>query len=300
MKNRSTLYSLAHKSEVGLTKYVLTLSVAHCAPAGLTAARVLAEQKSDIYDAARAAKRAAQVAVKAARVPVSEFISTTRNYFTALFGPSWNASWVQLGFDNNILQLPRTDAERRRILGKIKVYLAAHATQESTALGITALLAETKLDAFTAAQATVLACRIETRDKRVARDEAEAALEKMLRCLWGELGLILDPLDTRWLEFIDRIPGDPRVPEPVEDVEASAQPGGIIALDWEDTVRAAHYKVFKQVVGVDAEPVLALTVDDSDAQLTGVPSGATVKLQIVATNAVGDAPASEVIQLQAA
>jgi hypothetical protein len=52
--------------------------------------------------------------------------------------------------------------------------------------------------------------------------------------------------------------------------------------------------------GVDAEPVLALTVDDSAAQLTGVPAGATVKLQVVATNAVGDAPASEVVQLQAA
>ena len=50
----------------------------------------------------------------------------------------------------------------------------------------------------------------------------------------------------------------------------------------------------------EAEPVLVLTVDDSDAQITGVPSGATVKLQIVASNSVGDAPASEVIQLQAA
>jgi len=51
---------------------------------------------------------------------------------------------------------------------------------------------------------------------------------------------------------------------------------------------------------VDVEPVLFTTVDDSDVQITGVPSGATVKLQIVATNSVGDAPASEVIQLQAA
>ena len=51
---------------------------------------------------------------------------------------------------------------------------------------------------------------------------------------------------------------------------------------------------------MDAEPVLALTVDNSDAEITGVPSGATVKLQIVASNAVGDAPASEVVVLQAA
>ena len=59
-------------------------------------------------------------------------------------------------------------------------------------------------------------------------------------------------------------------------------------------------KLFKQVVGVDVEPVLFSTVDDSDVQVTGLPVGATVKLQIVATNSVGDAPASEVVQLQAA
>ncbi len=72
-----------------------------------------------------------------------------------------------------------------------------------------------------------------------------------------------------------------------------AQPG-IIALNWEDASCAARYKVFKQVVGVDAE-----TVEASELELTGVPVGATVRLQIVASNAVGDAPASPVIELQA-
>jgi len=123
---------------------------------------------------------------------------------------------------------------------------------------------------------------------------------RRLRALWNELESVLEDLDPRWLKFIDRIPGDPRVPEQVEDVTAEAQPGGIILVDWEDTTRAASYKVLKQIVGVDPEPVLFTTVDDSDAQITDVPSGATVRLQIVATNAVGDAPASEVVQLQAA
>ena len=96
------------------------------------------------------------------------------------------------------------------------------------------------------------------------------------------------------------IPGDPRPPEKVEDVTASAQPGGIIVADWPDTVRAAHYRVFKQVVGVDAELVLVKTVEESDVELTGVPSGATVKLQIVAANGLGTGTPSDVIELQAA
>jgi len=125
-------------------------------------------------------------------------------------------------------------------------------------------------------------------------------LEKKLQVLWTELETVLEPTDPRWLKFLDRIPGDPRVPERVEGVTASAQAGGIIASEWPDSARAARYKVIKQVVGVDAEPVVVATVEDSDAQITGVPPGATVRLQIVAVNGVGEAPASEVIELQAA
>jgi hypothetical protein len=118
--------------------------------------------------------------------------------------------------------------------------------------------------------------------------------------LRSELDIVLSQTDPRWLKFFDRIPGDQRVPEQVEDVTATAQPGGVIAVDWPDTARAARYKVLKQVVGTDADFVLAATVDDSEAELTGVPAGATVKLQIVPLNGVGAGAASEVITLQAA
>ena len=148
--------------------------------------------------------------------------------------------------------------------------------------------------------ATARDCRVQQRVKREDRDDAENALQTKLNVLWSELEAVLAPTDARWLKFIDRIPGDPRVPEAVDEVTAEAQPGGIITLDWQDASRAARYKVLKQIFGVDAGLVLAVTVAESDAQLTGVPAGATVKLQIVATNAVGDAPASEIIQLQAA
>ena len=62
----------------------------------------------------------------------------------------------------------------------------------------------------------------------------------------------------------------------------------------------SRYKVLKQVLGVDVDPDLAITVEDSVAQLTGLPVGATVNLQVVPTNAAGDAPPSDVIELQAA
>lgn len=298
MKN-DYFYQLADKSLVGLTELVVTLGVAHCTVANLTTLITSSKLARLNYKNAQLGKRQAYVALRTARSNADAFIQRTRDYLVGIFGTEWNPGWAVVGFANQTLTLPATDAARSTVLQLVRDYFTANAAKEAFQLNVNAAEATVQLTALTTAKATAEACRFDQRSKRDLRDAAELALDKKLRCLWNELGSILDPLDPRWLKFIDRIPGDPRTPEPVEEVEAVAQPG-LITLDWEDSTRAARYKVFKQVVGVDAEPVLFATVDDSDAQITGVPSGATVKLQIVATNAVGDAPASEAIQLQAA
>lgn len=300
MDNRNEFYRIAHLSQAGLTELGATLAVAHCTVPEITGLITTAEQKSAQYDAVRHGKRQAFVTLRSVRVDARTYIEKARNHLTAYFGTSWNESWAQIGFADQELKLPATDARRQRILAAMRTYFSAHLTHENTTLSITALEAEVRLGALNAAMATARDCRVQQRTKRDERDTAEEALHDKLQVLRAELDAVLTPTDPRWLNFIDRIPGDPRTPEPVDEVTAQAQPGGIITLDWEDSTRAARYKVLKQVVGVDAELVLALTVDDSDAELTGLPAGATVKLQIVATNAVGDAPPSAVIQLQAA
>ena len=298
--NRDTLYLLAGKSLAGLTELGVTLEVAHCTPVQLTGLNTDATTKRQAYKSARATKALAYIALRTARVEADKFCAQARDFLKPKLGTTFSALWAQIGFEGQSLEVPAKDGTRLTLLNGFKAYFLAHNAEESAAFNITAARALSVRDALAAAVQTTSDCKFDTRDKRDTQDAAEAALLKKLRCLWTELESILDPMDPRWLKFIDRIPGDPRSPEAVEEVSASAQPGGIITLDWEDTERAAHYKVFKQVVGVDAEPVLFATVDDSDAKVTGLPTGATVKLQIVATNEVGDAPASEVIQLQAA
>ncbi len=290
---------MARKSLEGLTQHQASLAITHLTISEVSSLITAAEGNCHIYDTARHLKRQAYVTIRAARVDARALVTRTRDYFTALFGTAWNESWAQLGFSGQSLTTPRTDGDLQRVLVATKQYLLTHATHESVVLGVTAALFTQKLTALNAALTTVTDCRRDQRQRREARDTAESALSAALQKLWTELRTVLAPTDARWLEFIDRVPGDPRVPEAVEDVEALAQPG-IIALDWEDAGRAARYKVFKQVVGVDAEPVLADTVEASELELTGVPAGATVRLQIVASNAVGDAPASPVIELQAA
>ena len=285
-----------------MTDLGVALGLSHVTAAIFGPVLLAAKTKRQGFSGARHTRRVGFQDLRAKRTEADTFIEKGRDYLTTFLGNSWSASWDQIGFTNGSLTLPNTDAMRLHVLECLMGWFSANPDRELTADGVTltAAHAEELRDALTEAVDTVAGSKEVARTKRDERGLAEAALEKKLNCLYRELEAVLDPKDPRWLKFIDRIPGDPRVPEAVKQVTATAQPGGVIVIDWPDTARAARYKVLKQVAGVDAAPVLAVTVDDSDAQLTGVPDGSSVKLQIVATNAVGDAPASPVIELEVA
>ena len=300
MINTETLYRLGQKGTTGLTAYEVSLALTHVTKALFDPVLSDSKTKSQAFNQARQVKADAYATLRSKRAEADTFLLNTRNYLSAFIGFSWSAAWAPLGFINGNLQMPDRDAGRCQLLEKFALYFANHAAHENVALLFTGARATFLCTALTDALAVIDNCKVDTRDKRDKRDAAEILLDKTLHTLWTELETVLPPTDPRWLKFIDRIPGDPRVPEAVEDVTAQAQPGGIIVLDWDDATRAASYQVYKQVVGVDAEPVLALTVDESDAQLTGLPHGATVRLQIIATNSVGPGAPSEVIELLAA
>ena len=300
MKNRNDYFRVARKSLAGLNQLGATLNVTHCTPQNLSDLIDAADTAGLTLDGTRDTKVDVYVELRAAREACDPFIEGCRDHLVSFLGSKWNDKWRLAGFPAQTLTLPSRDADRLATLRRLKSYFTTNTTHANATLGFDAANATTQLNNLTDAVAAVDNCLEDRRTKRQARDTAESSLDLKLRNLWKELESLLTPTDARWLKFIDRIPGDPHAPEQVTEVTATAQPGGIILVDWPDSTRAARYKVLKQVVGVDPAPVVVATVEDSDAQITGVPSGATVQLQIVATNGVGDAPASEVIQLQAA
>lgn len=259
-----------------------------------------AQTKAATFDLARKAKTDAYIQLLKKRTVTDEFLRNVRNHLTGPLGDTWSALWVPLGFINGSLKMPNTDAGRCQMLAKVKAYFTAHPGHENAAEKYTAAEADSLCGPMVAAVAGVEDCKFDTRTKRDLRDTAIKLLDKKISALRSELETVLDPLDPRWLKFFDRIPGDQRVPEPVEEFAATVQPGGIIHLDWEASARAARYRVLKQVVGTDADFVVVETVEESEAQLTNVPAGATVKLQIVPVNGVGSGAPSDVIELQAA
>jgi hypothetical protein len=76
-----------------------------------------------------------------------------------------------------------------------------------------------------------------------------------------------------------------------------AGPAGTVLAHWSSASRATRYRVFQQIDGVDAMPVNVLTTSESDATLTGLPSGKLVKIYIIAANDAGQAQPCDTVTI---
>lgn len=61
-----------------------------------------------------------------------------------------------------------------------------------------------------------------------------------------------------------------------------------LLADWDDALRADHYRVWIFIVGVDTAFRAVESPNDSDATLSDLPSGATVRCYVTAVNGVGE------------
>ncbi len=134
-------------------------------------------------------------------------------------------------------------------------------------------------------------------NKKIARDAAELTLRARLSGLIGELGQKLAATDPLWLAFGLNEPGAVNLPDSADGLVLTAGPAGIVVLHWNTPPRATRYRVFKQIDGVDAIPVNITTVSDSATTLTGLPSGKTVKIFIIAANDAGQAAPSDTVSI---
>jgi hypothetical protein len=122
-------------------------------------------------------------------------------------------------------------------------------------------------------------------------------LRGVIRDCITELGQLMEDDDPRWYSFGLTPPAVPETPEAVDDVVLShAGPGRVLA-SWTGTPRAGRYRVLKQVIGVDAEPVLADTIYDTQFAFTGLTAGQTLRVFVEAANDAGIADPSEAVEI---
>lgn len=94
--------------------------------------------------------------------------------------------------------------------------------------------------------------------------------------------------------------GAKAIPAVPQNVIATLIGATSVSLKWDASARAAYYRVWKKVVGVDEEYLPVGSPGDRDFTLEGLPANAQVELLVSAVNNGGESQKSTLAVVQTA
>lgn len=292
------LFTLAEDMADGAAAHEVAIGIQHHKEAKIRADLDAARTAQQTYLNARTAKVASTEAQTIADSNGRAFIAAASNVLSVHLGTQYSAAWDPTGFPNQSTRVPTTMAERQELLTQLQAYFTGHAAQEAASLGVTAAIAGTLFTALSDARSAANAAVVLTGQKKALRDTAVSTLRTTESGLIAELGLLLPDLDPRWNAFGLVEPGGSDLCPPPENLVLTPSVPGTVLADWSDTPRAVRYRVWVQIVGVDPDFVPFVTVNDSDATLSGLTTGQTIKVRVTAINADDDeGPPSAEVQI---
>lgn len=286
------LFTLGEDMADGLNAHEAAVGIKQNTEAVLRTALDAAVAAQSAFKDAQTAKVALSTAVTVMDSNAKSFISSARRLLVTYLGEGYSQSWDATGFPNQSTGVPGTQGERQALLQSLAGYFTTHAAQENVPLAITAANASSLFGDLSDARAAAAEGNAVAGQKKILRDAAEKVLRTRMSGLVNELGQLLDDTDPLWLAFGLNLPGATNLPDVADSLVLTAGGAGVVLADWSDASRATRYRVFKQIVGVDAAFVAAATVTDSDYTFAGLPSGQTVKVQIISANDAGQAQPS--------
>ncbi len=291
------LFALAEDAADGAKDHGAAINLKQNTEAAIRADLAAARASESAYATAKGAKDTFNTNLRIADSNGRAFIKAASALFSQTLSESWTAAWEPTGFPNQSTAVPSTQDERFTLLGSLKKYFTDNPTAEvnTPKLVITAAKADTLFNALSDARKAVNDGNTDSGTKRDTRDVAVGKLKDRIRGLIGELDQLIDDLSPLWDAFGLNAPGASAVPDAPEALVITPSVGHELYADWADARRATRYRVWKQVVGVDANFIAFATVTDSDATLAGLPVGKSVKIRITAANDAGEsAPGAEV------
>jgi hypothetical protein len=224
------------------------------------------------------------------------FCGNAVDHLKEALGRTWNPRWQAAGFTRGTLAMPYNPLP---LLFDLRAYFVANPAEELSASHLTAVQADTLATAIQNADRDLNAARSARKSAATARNGALRKLRRRLVGLRSELDQILDDDDPRWVEFGFTRPVDRRIPQAVTGL--LLRPGGAageIIAEWDASVGAANYRVLRQVLTVDAEPIEVGLFTDGMVIINGLPGGKTVRVTVTARNEAGETlPASSSIAI---
>ena len=249
------------------------------------------------YGACQVLRKNANAAHNTADNAAKVFITNAKKRLSKFFGEAYSTEWGAAGWPNNSTGMPSTQAERFSLINSLKLHFTANPAHESADMEVTAALATTLHTTISNARAALDQKVTESGQAKAARDAAETNLRKRLRGMITELETLLGAEDPLWHAFGLSRPADEETPEAPSFTTATPGGAGITHVDWDDALRADHYRVWILIVGTDNDFRAVETVTDSDATLSGLPSGSTVKIQVTSVNGAGESGPGPIAQI---
>ncbi|MCX6896340.1 MAG: fibronectin type III domain-containing protein [Verrucomicrobia bacterium] len=286
------LFASAEDAADGAHDHGAAVNLQQNTEARIRADLAAARAAENAYAAAKTLKDTRSGELRIADSNARAFLKAARAVLAQNLGEDWTAAWEVTGFPGQSTAVPGTQDERMTLCSSLNNYFTNNPAMEvNTAnLVVTAVRADALFTAFSNARNASNNANSAAAGARNGRDGAVNTLKTRLRGLIAELGQLLDDTSPLWDAFglnapgaAATLPGD--VPEAL-----IATPGatGTVHVEWADARNATRYRVWKQIVSVDADFVAVATVTDSDATLSGLPDTRTVKLRVTAVNDGGE------------
>jgi hypothetical protein len=233
------------------------------------------------------------------------YLTAARGSLIGILGREPSAEWALAGFTNppdNSNAVPRTQMGRLQCLSALAVYLHQNPTHQTPAGGprteVTSVRSQSLHDQLSSSRLTANTASTAQGTALTAKKTELQRLRRLLMGLVDELELRLADDDPRWEIFGLNIPANPRTPDPAQDLALTAVGLGRVLAEWEPGTRSNNDRILIQIVGVDEDfREYGKSGGDGEELLKNLPSGATLRVKIIAMNGSLEATTGPVAEI---
>ena len=282
------LFALGDDMLDGLTTHEVALNVKQNTKATLAPFLTAARAAETAYGVAKVARKTANSTKTTADNAAKVFIANARKRLSKFFGERYTTEWGAAGWPDGSTGTPHAEDKRFALVEAIRLHLVGVPAHESADMDVTAAIAATIHTNFSNARMTLDQRLTEQGQAKATRDDQVRLLRKRMSGLVTELATLLEADDPLWYAFGLSRPADEETPEAPTVMSLVPSVPGTLLSDWDDALRADRYRVWRLIVGADADFVPVATVYDSDYTLEGLTTGTTVKVRVTSGNDAGE------------
>ncbi len=210
----------------------------------------------------------------------------TRDVLKPVFGTAHSPDWIVTGYAKS-LETPVKVDELIHLTETLDLFFTTNPAYELPSLQLTAARARLLNTTLTETRSAINSQLLRVAQLKEQRDAAFRQLRKRMGWVIEELNQLISPTDPRWFAFGLNMPGAIAIPEPPEEVEVVVVNETTAMLTFPPSPGTDYYRVYKRVVGVDAEPVPIGSAADPDFTFEELPRQSTIEFYIRAANASG-------------